>query len=101
MRKVSAPEYSGTPIDRLRSPPITSRRFNLETHARRKSVNLYRNPMEEREEVRKAESVTSEPAYSRLRSELYNRSRRGMSEEPEDRGGGTSELVRQLRGALQ
>lgn len=47
-----------------------------------------------------AESTTSEPAYSRLRSELYGR-KRGGSEEPEDRRGSSSELVRQLRGALR
>ena len=61
---------------------------------------------------REDESVVSEPACSRLRSELYSR-RRVASEEPESRnreGGGererdspsgTSELVRQLRGALR
>jgi len=41
-----------------------------------------------------SQSVASEPAYSRLRSELASR-RRGASEEPED--GGT---MRALRGAL-
>ena len=41
-----------------------------------------------------SQSVASEPAYSRLRSELASR-RRGASEEPEDGG-----IMRALRGAL-
>jgi hypothetical protein len=41
-----------------------------------------------------SQSVASEPAYSRLRSELASR-RRGASEEPEDVG-----MMRALRGAL-
>jgi len=41
-----------------------------------------------------SQSVASEPAYSRLRSELATR-RRGASEEPEDGG-----MMRALRGAL-
>jgi hypothetical protein len=41
-----------------------------------------------------SQSVASEPAYSRLRSELASR-RRGASEEPEDGG-----VMRALRGAL-
>jgi len=42
-----------------------------------------------------SQSVASEPAYSRLRSELAGR-RRGVSEEPEDGSG----MMRVLRGAL-
>jgi hypothetical protein len=42
-----------------------------------------------------SQSVASEPAYSRLRSELASRRRR-VSEEPEDGTG----VMRALRGAL-
>lgn len=44
-------------------------------------------------------SVVSEPAYSRLRSELAGR-RRGGSEEPEGEGETGNEILRALRGAL-
>jgi hypothetical protein len=45
--------------------------------------------------IQGSQSVASEPAYSRLRSELAGR-RRGGSEEPEDGSG----MMRALRGAL-
>jgi hypothetical protein len=71
----------------------------------------FRSPASEPDpELRRTESVYSEPAYTRLRSELASR-RRGGSEEPEERAevsdiarGGRresgSELFRALRGTL-
>ena len=81
--------------------PVPARRSSL--YSRSTSTTRYlqaESPREPSHTPRSSESMVSEPAYSRLRSELDRK--RGQSEEPLDieshRGG--SELLRALRGTL-
>ncbi|CAD6580193.1 MAG: hypothetical protein TREMPRED_002685 [Tremellales sp. Tagirdzhanova-0007] len=81
--------------------PVSARRSVLHSRSTSTTRDLRaESPRESSERPRSSGSLVSEPAYSRLRSELDRK--RGMSEEPPDieqhRVG--SELLRALRGTL-